>query len=546
MLRILLASSLLFTATLFSQVTVSYQLIQSYTVQDINNVINDMGVPSGILAPQYGVDFYRVIYKTEYRDSIVEVSGAMMIPKNMTCPAPLTSYQHGTTSKKLQVPSYNGEEKNICLIFAAEGNVVVAPDHVGLGASTINIHPYMHGLTEAHATINLMRAAREIIPADEDIDVELSNQIFLFGYSQGGTSTCHAAKVIEELYSEEFKVTAIAPLSGAYNLAGAQTDFINNGQPYATPGYLPYIIMGYRSIYPELYENLSDIFIEPYATIFPNLFFGHNYSMGYINNQCAPIPLDMIQPAVRDQFIAGTHAFNEKLNENDLLNWVPQTRVVMAYCTGDEQVHYTNAINAHAAWSSTSNYPIEAVEIGPQDHGGCVMFALLIARFIFSNANNNGIDIELSYNASTNQIELIFPNNNSADYSILWSTNHDGLTLENVDPSVEYSVTITNLETGCQLIQNVSVAALTANIDQNLIPDFQLFPNPVKDNLIIRMTKFANYNIQIINSLGETIFMKSNVHASEIIISSEDFPPGTYFVFVNNEHGKTSLPFVKQ
>jgi len=263
----------LLNTPVFAQVTVSYQLIQSYSVQDINSIMNTMGVPNGILVPEYGVDFYRVLYTTEYKDSMVVVSGAMMIPKNMTCPAPLTSYQHGTTSNKLGVPSYNSSEKNICLLFASEGNIVLAPDHVGLGASTINLHPYMHGWTEAHATINLLRAAREIIPEDEDIDIEMSNQIFLFGYSQGGTSTCHAAKVIEELYSDEFTVTAIAPLSGAYNLSGAQTDFINNGEPYATPGYLPYIIMGYQSIYPELYDELSDIFVEPYASMFPNLVF---------------------------------------------------------------------------------------------------------------------------------------------------------------------------------------------------------------------------------------------------------------------------------
>lgn len=546
MKRYLFLITFLIQTSIFAQVTVSYELIQTYSVENINSLINDMSLPSGIIVPEYGVDFYRVLYTTEYKDSMVVVSGAMMVPKNMTCPAPLTSYMHGTTSKKLNVPSYNSSEKEICILFASEGNVVLAPDHVGLGASTINLHPYMHGWTEAHAAINLMRAAREIIPEDENIDVDLSNQIFLFGYSQGGTTTCHTAKVIEELYSDEFKVTAIAPLSGAYNLSGAQTDFINNGQPYATPGYLPYIIMGYQSIYPDLYDELSDIFVEPYATIFPNLFFGHNYNMGNINNQCAAIPLDMIQPAVRDEFLAGTHIFNEKLHENDLMDWVPQTRVVMAYCTGDEQVHYTNAINALESWSASSTYPIEAIEIGPQDHGGCVLFALLIARHIFNTTNNNGIEIELNYNSTSNQFELSFPNNNQEDYSILWSTNHDGLILENVDFETTYTLTITNLATGCQLIQAASVASLTANLSENLVPEFKLYPNPTHNNITIQLENYGKYDIRVVNSSGEVVFVKSNVQASEIIIHSEDFASGTYFVIVNNEHARTSLPFVKR
>jgi hypothetical protein len=545
MKRHLFLITFLIQTSVFAQVTVSYELIQTYTVENINSLITETGLPSGIIVPEYGVDFYRVLYTTEYKDSMVVVSGAMVVPKNMTCPAPLTSYMHGTTSKKLNVPSYNSSEKDICILFASEGNVVLAPDHVGLGASTINLHPYMHGWTEAHAAINLMRAAREIIPEDENIDVELSDQIFLFGYSQGGTTTCHTAKVIEELYSDEFTVTAIAPLSGAYNLSGAQTDFINSGQPYATPGYLPYIIMGYQSIYPELYENLSDIFIEPYASMFPSLFYGHNYNMGYINNQCAPIPLDMIQPAVRDEFIAGTHLFNEKLNENDLLGWVPETRVVMAYCTGDEQVHYTNALNAQAAWSASSNYSIEAVEIGPQDHGGCVMFALLIARHIFNTTNNNGIEIDLNYNSTSNQFELSFVNNNASDYGVLWSTNHTGLILENVESETEYTLTITNLATGCQLVQTVSVANLTANTLATSIPEFKLYPNPSKSNISIQMGVYGTYDVQIVNSAGRVVFTKKQVQASEILIDTQDFEPGSYFVVVHSENNAKSLPFIK-
>lgn len=545
MLRFLFISVGFIQFSFFAQVTVSYELIQSYSVEDINDIIADMGIPNGIIVPEYDIDFYRVLYTTEFKDSMVVVSGAMIVPKNMTCPAPLTSYMHGTTSKKLNVPSYNSSEKEICILFASEGNVVLAPDQIGLGASTIDLHPYMHGWTEAHAAINLMRAAREVIPTDEDIDVELSSQIFLFGYSQGGTTTCHTAKVIEELYSDEFTVTAIAPLSGAYNLSGAQTDFINNGEPYATPGYLPYIIMGYQSIYPELYDELSDIFVEPYASLFPSLFFGHNFGMGYINNQCAPLPLDMIQPAVRDEFIAGTHAFNQKLNENDLMDWVPQTRVVMAYCTGDEQVHYTNATNANASWSASSSYPIEAIEIGPQDHGGCVLFALLIARHIFSTTNNNGIETELSYNSTLNQFELSFVNNNQQDYSILWSTNHDGLILENVDQDVVYTLAITDLATGCQLIQSVSVASVTASLDENSVSQFKLYPNPTLHSLTIQMHKFDSYTIQIVNSSGELIFVKNQVQASEILVDTQDFPQGSYFVIINNGAERKSLPFVK-
>lgn len=228
------------------------------------------------------------------------------------------------------------------------------------------------------------------------------------------------------------------------------------------------------------------------------------------------------------------------------MDWVPQTRVVMAYCTGDEQVHYTNAINALESWSASSTFPIEAIEIGPQDHGGCVLFALLIARHIFKTTNNNGIDIELNYNSNSNQFELSFINNNDNEFSVEWSTNHTGLILENVEPETNYTLTITNLSTGCQLIQEVSVALLTAEISENIIPSFKLFPNPTQNNLNIQLEGYGKYDIRVVSSSGEVVFVKSNVQASEILIHSEDFPPGTYFVIINNEHASTSLPFIKQ
>jgi hypothetical protein len=217
----------------------------------------------------------------------------------------------------------------------------------------------------------------------------------------------------------------------------------------------------------------------------------------------------------------------------------------MAYCTGDEQVHYTNALNAQAAWSASSNYSIEAVEIGPQDHGGCVMFALLIARHIFNTTNNNGIEIDLNYNSTSNQFELSFVNNNAGDYGVLWSTNHTGLILENVESETEYTLTITNLATGCQLVQTVSVANLTANTLATSIPEFKLYPNPSKSNISIQMGVYGTYDVQIVNSAGRVIFTKKQVLASEILIDTQDFEPGSYFVVVHSENNAKSLPFIK-
>ncbi|MEZ4979158.1 MAG: lipase family protein [Chitinophagales bacterium] len=260
---------------------VSYEFVQNYSIAELTQVVADFGA-GGILVPSYSVDLYRVYYTTEYNDSLVVVTGALVIPQNPDCRPPLISYQHGTSSTKLGVPSYGSTELQICLVFASEGNVLVAPDYIGLGGSTIDLHPYQHGFSQAHSTINLLRATRQL---QTDLNFELSNQLFLFGYSQGGHATAATVKYIEELYADEFDITAAMPMSGAYDLAGAQTDFVSNGQPYATPGYLPYIVLGYQSVYHDLYDSIEQIFISPYDSLMPYYLYGHNYSIGLLTDK---------------------------------------------------------------------------------------------------------------------------------------------------------------------------------------------------------------------------------------------------------------------
>jgi len=528
-----------FTACLASfyysaqDVTASYELIDSYTVQDVQDMVDGLPGAGLFITPQYDVDVYRVMYNTEYLDGLTEVSGALVIPKGMECKPALFSYQHGTTASKLDVPSYGSAELDICIIFASEGNVLTAPDHIGLGASEVDIHPYVHGFSEAHTTINLLRATREIISEDESIDITLSNQLFLFGYSQGGFSTAAAARYIEEEYPEEFNLTAIAPMSGPYNLAGVQTDFVNSGVAYATPGYLPYIILGHQSVNPTIFDDPSDVFVYPYDTLMPYLFTGHNYSMGYINSQATPIPTDMIHPDVVQQIEDGDHPFYDALEENDLLDWVPETRVNMYYCTADEQVTYENAIVAENVWSAASSNEINAIDLGEYNHSDCVMFALLGGRNFFESLKNNGIDFEVVYNENTNQFEVTFPFGNGEDYSVEWSTGASGTTLGNIDPNLLYTVTVTNDASGCSFSEDVSVNPLS--VDENTVFDFNVFPNPAVDQLQIGFPSYGVYQIEIIDQTGKIVVDKKNIHASDILLNISSFERGLYTIQVTHD-----------
>lgn len=544
-MKYLLLLPLFFIGFARSQVTVSYELIQSYTIAEIQDIIDGIPLVGLFIEPTYEVDFYRVHYKTEYLDSFVTVSGALALPKGMDCKAPIYSYQHGTTSSKLDVPSYGSAELNICLLFASEGNILTAPDHIGLGSSTIDIHPYCHGFSEAHTTINLLRATRELMADELAGTVEASNQLFMFGYSQGGFSTAAAAKYIEEYYPEEFDVTAIAPMSGPYNIPGVQTDFVNSGEPYATPGYLPYIILGYQSVYGNLYNETSDVFIEPYDTLMPYLFFGHNYSMGHINGEATPIPTDMFHPEVVQLIEDGNHPFYDALVDNDLLDWKPQTRVNMYYCTEDEQVTYENALVAEESWSEDNDFEINAIDLGAFDHSGCLLFALLNGREFFQSLENNGIDFELTYNEEENQFELSFPFNNQDDYSIVWSDNSTGATLEGIDPDALYTVTVTDNESGCSHTKSISVNPLsTKELDSNF--EVVLYPNPATSIVNVQLNEVHEINLTIVDMSGRKVFGRNNVKASDITINVDSLESGNYLLQIDNGGQRVVQQFVKQ
>ena len=144
---------------------VSYYKINSLNFTQLDSILNIFNA-QGFIAPAYELDVYKVLYKTPYRhiDSLVTVSGAMVVPKNTECPVPLSMYMHGTASERTGVPSYGSTEINVGLLFGMLGNIVVLPDYLGLGDSdtSVVIHPYIHAWSQANTSINMIRAGRHL------------------------------------------------------------------------------------------------------------------------------------------------------------------------------------------------------------------------------------------------------------------------------------------------------------------------------------------------------------------------------------------------
>lgn len=363
---------------------VSYQIQQSFTANELDSFLSTTGFSLPVL-PQYDVEVYQVIYKTPYKhiDSLVNASGIVVVPKNTPCPAALGCYAHGTFAKRLEVPSYEGPERPIGLFFGGIGGVLTAmPDEVGLGDSdsSILIHPYINAFISGHASVNIMRAARQLA---DTLGLPLSGEVLLTGYSQGGYTTMATNKLIQEQYPNEFNVIASAPMSGPYDLKRTMVDVMLSTAPFSAPSYLPYLLLGYHSVYPALrqkYPTPSDVFKSPYDTLIPPMFYSKIRSTGYIDQYCDQVPRNMIKDSVIAEFANDTlHPLRLILAENDLLGWAPQNPVKIHYCVGDDQVNYLNAVRADSAWRANGAPDVQIQNFGNLNHGGCVEPAITSA-----------------------------------------------------------------------------------------------------------------------------------------------------------------------
>ena len=372
-------------------ITVSNAINSQYLISATYvNTTNPIGLSLATgLSLNYDIDMYKMVYSTV--DALGQptiASGAFLVPSSTTCTDfPMLVYHHGTSLRKIDVPSNDVDETNIGRVFGAGGYFVLMPDYIGMGDSP-GLHPYCHAESEATATRDMIRAAREFIA--DSLQMIDNGELFLTGYSQGGHAAMAAHKYFEENnLLGEFNVLGSAPCSGPYEMSGAMADTILSPFPYSNPGYLVYLLSSYQMVYGNLYTSYSDILNSPYDTIVPPYFDGNNTTlgMGSLNNLLSGYIDSLMVDTVVANFSNSMSTFGHPLWTNLLANdnhdWTPQRPIKMYYCTGDEQVTFQNAISAEAAMLANGATDVEAVNMGTGNHNDCVLPALTTAFYWF-------------------------------------------------------------------------------------------------------------------------------------------------------------------
>ena len=442
-----------------------------YLVSCVYLGISSSNVLSGAtgLSLDYDVKMYKLTYNTVDTDSLPTIAtGAFFIPTNTTCTDfPFAVYNHGTTLRKNDVPSNNNPEAIIGKVFSAGGYFVCMPDYIGMGDSP-GFHPYVHAKSEATASVDMVRAAREYLSTTNFVD---NNELFLTGYSQGGHACMATTKFInDENLQSEFNIVASAPCSGPYDLSGIMADTIIAPSPYSNPGYIVYLLASYQLAYGNIFNSWSDVLYPPYDTIVPPFFSGNNTTldMGLLNSLIPNQMSLLIRDTCLNNFI------NDSINKNhpwcralfDIANYylLPLSPLRMYYCTADEQVAYTNALNAENSMINNGALDVQAMNMGNNDHGGCILPALSSAFNWFQNLktpcnvsssiNRNLISYEVYPNPFTNELNVQFAEKvNLSVYTM------DGKLLINKDDVQNIELVTSNWSKGIYIIKAKGSAA---------------------------------------------------------------------------------------
>ncbi|MFF0488302.1 alpha/beta hydrolase family protein [Nocardia sp. NPDC004068] len=160
---------------------------------------------------------YVITYATPALDGrATTATGLLYLPEG-TPPAggwPIIAWDHGTSGLSARCgprsPTGGPADTPALLRLNRAGFAAVAPDYLGLSPESPGVHPYLNGRTEATATIDLVRAARNAFG-------ELSSRWAVLGVSQGGHAALSTGHLASE-YAPELDFRATAALSPPSNV----------------------------------------------------------------------------------------------------------------------------------------------------------------------------------------------------------------------------------------------------------------------------------------------------------------------------------------
>ena len=332
---------------------------------EIASQVADFASSQGINIPEEllsslicSIDVAAIEYNTTGVDGKqVTASGVIAIPEGTISYEHLLSIQHGTLDME-EAPS--NQLFYYEMMPVVSGHIVVMADYLGYGSSQTpdRQHPYLHNKLTGTACADMIEAAREYLKyksiTENDDDIEL------LGYSQGGQATIATLLELEERGQAE-SIRGVYAGGGVYDLINTLEVFTSptiGPMSYMHTGYAPYLIRG--MVYGEQL-TVSDENLYAPEVIDEGL--NKMFSTRPLSEWHNALGNDITKVLHPDFFAAPDYNNNkdvlaviEALRKNSLVNtsFQPQTPIMLYHSPKDDFVPYSNAVNAHNLWQSST------------------------------------------------------------------------------------------------------------------------------------------------------------------------------------------------
>ena len=311
----------------------------------------------------------------------IQLTGLLIYPYNLPpfgrVSAPIISVNHGTQLLKKFAPSKwksaswddwkNFPEMVIADVMAVwYGWIIIMPDYQGMGDDVGENHPYVIRDRLANATADMVVAAQNSLSCNRNAYVNWNGQTFLYGYSEGGYVTMTAAR---ELEARKVSLSGVVCMDGPYDLSGTMLDVMLGDAPFPIPYFLPMMLVGYNTIYPNTFQYEA-MLKEPYKTDIP-LYTTGFYDETVVNSKMPPDKI--LKKVFNDAYIDSLKNPNSQARQlmygnNSFVNWTPKSKMLLWHCQNDDCVPFGNFTVAKKMFSDLGLTNIEYVPWPPIDH----------------------------------------------------------------------------------------------------------------------------------------------------------------------------------
>ena len=199
-----------------------------------------------------GATGLRIRYSTTRADGSAAVASAVVALPTAAAPSEgrtLLAWQHGTTGvARSCAPSLRANALSEHAIpgisrMIDRGWAIVATDYPGMG--TAGRYPYLIGAGEGQATLDGLRALRQVD------DAHASNRVMLWGHSQGRHATLWAAQIAAD-YAPDLDVVGVAALSSATDPLAVSKLIIEGPASALVNAATSYVVVPHADEYPDL------------------------------------------------------------------------------------------------------------------------------------------------------------------------------------------------------------------------------------------------------------------------------------------------------